>query len=104
MAVCAGSVTLAADESGKDHDKCDSWIATARMVAEAWLDDELPRHYAVDTLATAAGKLDRIAACGDAGRPVWTLQSALSAGEEQGVREALAHMGPRTGPGGPSRE
>ena len=97
MAACAGPVAHAADESGQDHDKCKSWIATARMVAEAWLDDELPRHYAADTLAKAAGKLDRIAECGDAGRSVSNLQSALSTGEEAGVREALAHMDLHTG-------
>jgi hypothetical protein len=104
MAACAGPVTLAADGSGKDQDKCDSWTATARMVAEAWLDDELPRHYAADTLAKAADKLDRIAACGNAGRQVSRLQSALAAGEGTAVRETLRIWGRPVDVGGPSRE
>ena len=60
------------------------------MVAEAWLDDELPRHYAAATLAKAAAKLDRMAGCGDSGRFASELRSAVSSGEAPRVREAIA--------------
>jgi len=92
ITACGCPVTRAADEDAKHLDKCNSWIATARMVAEAWLDDELPQHYAAATLAKAAAKLYGIPACGDIGRLVSELHSAVSASEARGVRQALAHL------------
>lgn len=86
-------VVVAACSGGGEREigQARSWSATAMLIAESWLRDEVPSPYARDGLEKAARELAG-GAYPEAAQPVADLEGAVARGDRREVRRLLDEL------------
>ena len=84
-------------DADEDRERVVSWVATARMVAEAWNASSVPTAYARNTLETAAREIRRAGAhdatlAGEAAAGTDALAAAIARADVGSVRAAAARL------------
>jgi hypothetical protein len=91
VAISAGALACGGRDEQEARERTHSWIATARMVADAWSEGTVPTRYARETLRAAAEALRDDSRTDGAGA-LDALADAVATGDRAAVRAARARL------------